>query len=78
MNATVDMAFCKKKIQHQLIASSGFVAQTTSGKDQATTPYTFAHGVLKTSTGGSAIAEIAEVQDVDITMANKLLNYYGD
>ena len=76
LNATVDMAFAKEDTA-SVEASSGFVAQTASGKDQATTPYTFAHGVLKTSTGGSAIAEIAEVQDVDITMATNAELLWG-
>ena len=76
LNATVDMAFAREDTT-SVEASSGFVAQTAAGKDQATTPYTFAHGVLKTSTGGDAIAEIAEVQDVDITMATNAELLWG-
>ena len=76
LNATVDMAFAKEDTA-SVEASSGFVAQTATANDQATTPYTFAHGVLKTSTGGDAIAEIAEVQDVDITMATNAELLWG-
>jgi len=66
LNATLDMAFAREDTA-SVEASSGFVEQNASGNDVATSPYTFAHGVLKTSTGGDSIAEIAEVQDVDIT-----------
>ena len=54
------MAFAREDTA-SVEASSGFVEQTKStspANDLATTPYTFAHGVLKTSTGGSdAIAD---------------------
>ena len=76
LNATVDMAFAKED-NTTVAASSGFVAQTASGKDQATTPYTFAHGVLTTSTGGSGVATVAEVQDVDLTFATNAELLWG-
>ena len=46
------MAFAKENTA-SVEANSGFVSQTNTSpaNDQATTPYTFAHGVLQTSTG---------------------------
>jgi hypothetical protein len=76
LNATLDMAFAKEDTS-SVIASTGFVEQTASANDQATTPYTFAHGVLQTSTGASSIATIAEVQDVDITLATNAELLWG-
>lgn len=76
LNATVDMAFAREDTA-SVIATSGFVEQTATANDQATTPYTFAHGVLKTSTGGTAIATIGEVQDIDLTFATNAELLWG-
>lgn len=75
LNATVDMVFAKEDTT-SVVSSSGFVEQLTSTNDQATTPYTFAHGVLTTSTGNGAAA-IAEVQDIDLTFTTNAELLWG-
>tara|TARA_R110002110_G_scaffold305689_1_gene519717 strand:+ start:1647 stop:2699 length:1053 start_codon:yes stop_codon:yes gene_type:complete len=78
LNATLDMAFARED-STSVEASSGFVSQTNTSpaNDLATTPYTFAHGVLQTSTGGDAIATIGEVQDIDITLTTNAELLWG-
>tara|TARA_R110000744_G_scaffold273244_1_gene386151 strand:+ start:1376 stop:2410 length:1035 start_codon:yes stop_codon:yes gene_type:complete len=68
VNSTVDMAFAKED-SATVALSSGFVKQNAGANDVAGTPYTFAHGVLTMSTGGSGSATITEVQDIDITLS---------
>jgi hypothetical protein len=79
LNATLDMAFARED-SASVEASSGFIEQTKSSSpanDLATTPYTFAHGVLQTSTGSTSIATIAEVQDIDITLTTNAELLWG-
>jgi hypothetical protein len=81
VNGTCDMSFAEESTTD--VADNGtFVTQTVG--DQAGTPYTFAHGVLQTTTGnGSSLATVAEVQDVDVTWATnaeilyELGSHYG-
>ena len=70
LNATVDMAFAREDTS-SVVASSGFIEQTATANDQATTPYTFAHGSLTTSTGSgaAAIAEADVVLPIPISPA---------
>ena len=75
LNATVDMVFAREDTS-SVVASSGFVEQTATANDQATTPYTFAHGALTTSTGSGAAA-IAEVQDIDMTFTTNAELLWG-
>lgn len=82
VNGTVDMTFAQESTAD--VADAGaFVTQTGAG-DQIGTPYTFAHGVLQTTTGdGASLATVAEVQDIDITFASnaellwELGSHYG-
>jgi hypothetical protein len=75
LNATVDMVFAREDTS-SVVATSGFVEQTATANDQATTPYTFAHGALTTSTGSGAAA-IAEVQDIDMTFTTNAELLWG-
>ena len=76
LNATVDMAFAREDSSN--VESSGtFVQQILAANDQASQPYTFAHGELSMSTGGSGVAVIAEVQDIDITFATNAELLWG-
>lgn len=75
VNGTVDMAFAEESTAD--VANNGTYDLQSAG-DQAGTPYTFAHGVLQTTTGnGSTLATIAEVQDVDCTFATNSELLYG-
>jgi len=76
LNATVDMAFAKED-SSSVIATSGFVEQTATANKQATQPYTFAHGELLSRTGGTSLAVIAEVQEVDINFATNAELLWG-
>ena len=76
LNATVDMAFAREDSTN--VESSGtFVQQILAANDQASQPYTFAHGELSMSTGGSGVAVIAEVQDIDLTFATNAELLWG-
>ena len=76
LNATVDMAFAREDTS-SVVATSGFVEQTATANDQATQPYTFAHGELLSRTGGTSLAVIAEVQDIDINFATNAELLWG-
>ena len=75
VNGSIDMSFAEESTAN--ITSSTFTEQTDSSINQPATPYTFAHGELKAPTGGLALKEVAEVQDVDITFTSNAELLYG-
>tara|TARA_R110002051_G_scaffold3442_3_gene18622 strand:- start:310 stop:1413 length:1104 start_codon:yes stop_codon:yes gene_type:complete len=78
LNATIDMAFAREDSTSVSITNS-FIEQNATANDQATTPYTFAHGALQMENGASsaAMADVTEVQDVDITLSTNAELLWG-
>ena len=64
LNATADITFGKEVVATTTHATSGSVSQT--GINAAGRPFTFAHGVLRVW-NGSALADVGEVQAVDVS-----------
>ena len=75
LRGSVDMTFGKE--DNATVSTSGSITQQDDSTfDQATVPYTFAHGDLKVS-NGTAPQSVAEIQDVDITFTQNSELLYG-
>ena len=74
VNGSVDMAFAEESTTN--IAGSSFTTQDTINSADLQ-PYTFAHGELLAPTGGGTLAEVSDVQDVDVTFNTNSELLYG-
>jgi hypothetical protein len=68
VNGSVDMTFGREDTAAVATSSSSITQQDNASYDQAGTPYTFAHGLLKAS-NGTSLQEVAEIQECDVTFS---------
>ena len=73
VNGTVDMVFAEESTATIETAASGFIAQDAVNT-VTMTPYTFAHGEVKTATGAvssgsSTLVKVFDIQDIDVSFS---------
>ena len=77
VNGTIDMVFAEESTA-DIEAASGTIAAQTSIDSLSMKPYTFAHGKVKMTTGStSAMVEVFDIQDIDITFSPNTELLYG-
>jgi len=76
LNCSADITFGKETTADVSVSSAMTSQRTGSGVDQGTTPYTFAHGVVKVH-NGTDLQPVAEIQEFDISFAQNAELLYG-
>ena len=76
LNCSADITFGKETTADVSVSSAITSQRTGSGVDQGTTPYTFAHGVVKVH-NGTDLQPVAEIQEFDISFAQNAELLYG-